>query len=56
MAKREGGEFFFGFIDKEGKEIIPLIYSNAKDFKDGMAEVMLNGKWMKIDRKGVEQK
>lgn len=56
VAKREGDEFFFGFIDKEGKEIIPLIYSNAKDFKDGMAEVMLNGKWMKIDRKGVEQK
>jgi hypothetical protein len=55
VAKREAGIYYFGFIDKEGDEVIPLIYSNAKDFKDGIAEVMVDGKWIKIDKKGVKQ-
>jgi hypothetical protein len=55
VAKREAGEYYFGYIDKEGNEVIPLIYSNAKDFKDGKAEVMQDGKWIKIDKKGVKQ-
>ncbi len=55
VAKKEGFEVYFGFIDKEGNEVIPLIYSKAKDFKNGIAEVMLDGKWIKIDKKGVKQ-
>lgn len=52
VAKREGSEYYFGYIDKEGNEVIPLIYTNAKDFEDGVAEVMIDGKWVKIDKKG----
>lgn len=55
VAKRKDGEFYFGFIDKEGNEVIPLIYSDAKDFSNGVAEVMLNGKWIEIDKRGVRQ-
>jgi hypothetical protein len=30
---------------------MPLIFSIAKDFKNGVAEVILDGKWIKIDKK-----
>jgi len=52
VAKKEAGQYYFGFIDKEGNEVIPLVYSNAKDFKNGIAEVMVDGKWVKIDKNG----
>ena len=52
VAKREGSQYYFGYIDKEGNEVIPLIYSNAKDFENGVAEVMIDGKWVRIDKKG----
>ena len=55
VAKRESGQYFFGFIDKQGNEVIPLIYSDARDFKDGIAEVMVDGKWIKINREGIKQ-
>ena len=41
---------FFGCIDKQGKEIIPLIYENHNIyFESGYAAVMKNGKWGYID-------
>jgi hypothetical protein len=52
VAKRDESGYHFGFINTSGDEVIPLIYSNAKDFRDGFAEVELNGKWIKIDRNG----
>jgi hypothetical protein len=56
VARREGSLFYFGFIDVKGNEIIPLIYSKAEDFENGFARVMINDKWIKIDKNGVEQK
>ena len=46
----------YGFIDKTGKEIIPLIYDNVWvwDFNEGLAKVKLNGKWFYIDKNGKE--
>ncbi|HMS41770.1 MAG TPA: WG repeat-containing protein [Pyrinomonadaceae bacterium] len=32
----------YGYIDKTGKEIIPLIYISCSNFKDGQAKVNLN--------------
>lgn len=55
VAKREAGQYYFGFIDLKGNEVIPLIYSNAKDFTKGIAEVMLDGKWIKLDANGVKK-
>ena len=34
----------WGFIDKTGKEIVTPKYDDAKDFKEGLAWVELNGK------------
>ena len=43
----------YGFIDKEGKEIIPLKYDRVTPFFFmGSAEVMLNDKWFYINKKG----
>ena len=41
-----------GFIDKSGKEVIPLIYDEAVAFSEGLATVELNGKNGFINRKG----
>ena len=42
----------FGFIDKTGREVIPLIYDNAYSFSNGLAVVALNGKYGFIDETG----
>jgi len=52
VAIRENDTWQFGFINKEDQIIIPLTYSNAKDFHGGKAEVMLDGKWVKVNKKG----
>jgi len=52
VALKENGTWHFGYINKEDKIVIPLIYSNAKDFHGGRAEVMIDNKWVKINKKG----
>ena len=42
----------YGFIDKTGKEAIPLQYDNANPFKEGLAAVKLDGKCGFIDNTG----
>ena len=42
----------WGFIDKTGKEVIPVKFEEARDFKDGLARVKLKGKWGMIDKLG----
>ena len=44
----------WGFIDKTGKEVIPLIYDEVRDFSEGLACVKLNSKYGFIDGKGKE--
>ena len=43
-----------GYIDKTGREVIPLKYDWANDFSEGLADVQLNGKWGYIDKTGRE--
>jgi len=42
----------WGFINKSGKEIIPIKYDHARVFSDGLAAVRLNDKWGFIDPTG----
>ena len=35
----------WGFINKTGKEVIPLKYDDAYPFSEGLAKVKLNGKY-----------
>ena len=42
----------WGFIDKTGKEVIPLKYENANNFYKGLAWVKLNGVWLCINTSG----
>ena len=44
----------YGFIDKEGKEIIPLKYDEVREFREGLATVELNKKWGFVDKEGKE--
>jgi hypothetical protein len=42
----------WGFIDKKGQVVIPMIYQKALHFRDGLAPVKQGGKWGYIDRQG----
>ncbi len=44
----------WGFIDKTGKEVIPLKYDEAGNFKDGLAKVKQDGQYGYIDKNGKE--
>jgi len=44
----------WGFINKTGKEIIPLKYDDVDSFYDGLAKVKLNSKYGYIDKTGKE--
>lgn len=54
LAKVEkGGKF--GFIDKTGKEVVPLQYDDAQDFNQELAAVNKEGKWGFVDKTGKER-
>jgi hypothetical protein len=42
----------YGFINREGDEVIPLIYDEAEDFNGGLARISLDYKRGFIDRNG----
>lgn len=44
----------YGFVDKDMNLVIPMIYENADEFKDGKAKVKRDGKWLCIDTDGNE--
>jgi hypothetical protein len=44
----------YGFVDRNGKVIIPIIYQSVRDFFNGLASAQLNDKWGFIDRFGKE--
>ena len=43
----------YGFIDKQGRIVIPLIYDDAGYFSEGLAPIKLNRWWGYIDKKGT---
>jgi len=54
MVKLDGK---YGFIDKDGKEVVKPIYNKIKQFditRDGWAKVKLDGKYGFIDKTGKE--
>jgi hypothetical protein len=44
----------WGFIDKNGQEIIHSIYESVRNFHEGFAAFARNGKWGFIDKTGNE--
>jgi hypothetical protein len=44
----------YGYLDKTGKEIIPLKYESAVPFSHGLARVWVNKKERYIGRDGTE--
>ena len=45
----------FGFINKDGKIVIPLKYDDAQSFTSGYAVIKKNGKYGAIDKSGKER-
>lgn len=43
----------FGFIDKTGKEVIPVQYESGGEFHEGLAAVRVDGKYGYIDKDGT---
>lgn len=49
----EDGRYLYGFLNKQGKEVIPLKYESATDFNEGKAVVrVVDGKYELIDLNG----
>ena len=46
------GDGKWGFIDKDGKETIPLVYNNTESFKSGKARVTFKGEVFSINMEG----
>ena len=42
----------WGYIDKNGMQVVACRYSDARRFADGRAAVCLYGRWGFIDREG----
>ena len=49
MVERGGKR---GFINKDGKVVVPIIYDYVEDFSEGYAAVGINGKYGFIDGSG----
>lgn len=45
-------EVYYGFINRDGKKIVPFTYTDANDFCDGMAAVKVHHKWGFINKEG----
>ena len=44
----------WGFVDKDGREVIPPKYDDAESFSEGLARVELNKKYGFVDKDGSE--
>lgn len=52
LARVEGENGEYGYIDKTGKEVISCIYKYADNFRDGLAGIVQDGKHGYIDKTG----
>lgn len=52
-VKRNG---LYGYLDRNGNEVIPFEYQRASSFEDGTAYVKKDGKYFKINRNGQRLK
>ncbi len=44
----------YGFVDKNGKDVVPPIYDDVQDFNEGIAQVQKDGKYGFVDQTGKE--
>ena len=44
----------YGFVDKTGKEVVPLIYDSVENFSEGLAQVEKDSKYGFVDQTGKE--
>ncbi|SHN67870.1 WG repeat-containing protein [Bradyrhizobium erythrophlei] len=47
-----GHDFRHGYVDTSGKVVIPVTFAGARLFSEGLAAVLVDGKWGYIDRDG----
>ncbi|OMP66649.1 WG repeat-containing protein [Domibacillus epiphyticus] len=52
MKETDNGEQKWGYIDRDGNEVIPFEYTEASEFGENAAFVQQDGLWGIIDRKG----
>lgn len=54
VGMEDGDKIRYGFINRNGQEIIAIKYDQAYSFSQGLACVALNGKWGYVDYSGNE--
>lgn len=54
LAQVRKSGYGYGFVNKDMKLVIPMVYETANKFKDGKAKVRRDRKWMYVDKNGNE--
>jgi len=52
VAKEHSDYYTWGFINQKGKEVIPPVYDDVKEFQGNMAAVQKGVKWGFVDKEG----
>ncbi|MDO4541086.1 MAG: stalk domain-containing protein [Syntrophomonadaceae bacterium] len=52
VVKHADGTYSYGFIDEEGNQVLAPRLDGARDFINGQAVVLEDGRWKQIDRTG----
>lgn len=51
-VKKNDGYLYCGYIDKTGKTVIPPQFGDCERFSEGLAAILLEGKWYYINKTG----
>ena len=54
LEPKENSSGKWGFVDKQGNEVIPFKYEDNLPFSEGLAAIRLDGKWGFVDKQGNE--
>ena len=53
-AVKDAETELWGFISKDGEEVLPCIYEEARDFNNGISSVKKDGTWFRINTYGLK--
>lgn len=45
VARRQDDALEWGFVDTSGREVVPCAFQDARGFSEGLAAVLVDGKW-----------
>ena len=53
VSQKRADQYFYGLLDLNGKELLPMNYSSISPFEGDYASLCLDGKWGVVNSKGI---